>query len=70
MPRAIITFHLPREQNELTLALSAGELLTNLSEIRSYVRQRLKYGELSASARKELETLQHMIDYELLERIG
>lgn len=69
MPLCTLEFDLPEEQQELDRALSADEALAALSEIGRFVREKLKYAEISPETKAALEEVRLLVPHELLERV-
>jgi hypothetical protein len=69
MATAILRFDLsdPDDEREHRYALAGREALIALEGIREAIRARLKYGELEAQARHELEDLREQLPHELIE---
>jgi len=47
MPKVTINFNLPEEQHAYELAVNAAKLRAGITEFDSYLRQQIKYGNLS-----------------------
>lgn len=70
MPRAILTFNLPREQSEFELAQAAPTLASSLAEVARVLRDREKYGNPRKAERELIAKLREAIDFKALERAG
>ena len=57
MPKATLTFNLPEEQDEWKLINQAGSLHSALWDFSQYLRQRLKYEEISEAEAAVLEAV-------------
>jgi hypothetical protein len=69
MATAILRYDLsdPDDEREHRYALAGREALIALETIHEAIRQRLKYGEIGAEARQELEAIRESLPYELIE---
>jgi len=55
MPKAILEFNLPEENNEHHTTINAGNYFSSIWDIYSYLRSRRKYEELSEEKAATLE---------------
>jgi len=69
MATAILKYDLSDADDacEHRYALAGREALIALESIREAIRQRLKYGEIGAEARRELEAIRDQLPHELIE---
>jgi hypothetical protein len=69
MATAILRYDLSDadDEREHRYALAGREALIALEGIREAIRQRLKYGEIGAEARQELEAIREQLPHELIE---
>lgn len=59
--RVIMTFNLPKDDYEYTLAHNSRDMFAVLLEVKEAIRSRLKYGEPSEAEAETLEELRRMI---------
>lgn len=59
--RVILEFNLPEEREEYLMATQAGEMSCALSDIKNYIRSRLKYEDPGSEATKDLEHIRELI---------
>ena len=57
MPKHIIEFNLPDEQDDLNITLNARKYYLTLHEVRDELRNIVKYNTLNLKGKKEMETL-------------
>jgi len=57
MPKHIIEFNLPDEQDDLDMTLNARKYYLTLHEIRDELRVMVKHNSLKIKGKKEMETL-------------
>ena len=69
MATAILRYDLSDadDEREHRYAMAGREALIALETIREAIRQRLKYGEIGAEARRELEAIRESLPHELIE---
>lgn len=63
-------FDLPAERSDMNTISYALDMYAALSEIKSYIRDRIKYSELDQVAKDELEIIRGFIPHEKLEEAG
>lgn len=68
MARASLSWELPEDGEEFEDAYRGGEWRAVVWEVRHWLRERLKYGELKPPVRRELEALSRVLYSELSER--
>lgn len=69
MPRAMLTFHLPREKTEFELAQAAPDLARSLSGVVDAMRRHRKDHDLTQQELAFLDRLREEIDFETLDRV-
>lgn len=57
MPKAILRFNLPEEQNEFNLACDASSMWCVLRELQDFLRGKLKYAELPEAEARVYEEI-------------
>ena len=72
MATAILKYDLadPDDEREHRYAMAGRDALIALETIREAIRQRLKYGEVGAEARQELEAIREQLPHELIELLA
>lgn len=59
--KAILSFRLPLEEREHSMALRGSEFFSALRAVADHLRSRMKYGELTEPARAELEDVRALL---------
>jgi len=67
MPKGLLKFNLPEEQHEFHCASNAMGLVRTISEIQTFIRNKLKYEAPNAQASKMLEDLKKLMEEVLQE---
>lgn len=63
--KAILEFNLPEEREEFELARNGAKLSYTIGDFQSYLRSKIKYGEMSEAERAVFEEIREIL-FELL----
>jgi predicted aldo/keto reductase-like oxidoreductase len=68
MPRSILVFKLPQEQDDFEIASKAVDYYNTIYDVQEHIRNKLKYAELTEAEEKIYEEIQSLISDQIHER--